>query len=59
MNAIAAFHMVKAIDEERRRYVETRRTRVESTPRETTFTGGRSWRAILRSPRLTQAASKA
>jgi hypothetical protein len=59
MNAIAAFHMVKAIDEERRRYVETRRTRIDAAPRDSTFTGGRSWRAILRFPRMTQYASKA
>ena len=58
MNAIAAFQMAQAIDEERLRYVENRRRRAESAPRDTTFTGGRSWREILTFPRLTPAASK-
>jgi hypothetical protein len=58
MNAIAAFQMVKAIDEERRHYVERRRRRAESAESDARYRGGQSWRAILRFPRLTPASSK-
>jgi hypothetical protein len=58
MNSIAAFQMAKALDEERLNFVEKRRQRAESAEVDTRFSGGQSWRAILRFPRLTPAASK-
>jgi hypothetical protein len=61
MNSIAAFQMVKALDEERLRSVEKRRRartgRVGSTNAKS-FVGGQSWKTILRFPRFTAAASK-
>ena len=62
MNSIAAFMMVKAIDDERRASVERRRQsksrHAGATEVEATFAGGHSWRSILRFPRFTTAASK-
>jgi hypothetical protein len=62
MNSIAAFQMVKAIDDERHASAERRRLaksqRVGSTEADETFVGGQSWRSILRFPRFTTAASK-
>jgi hypothetical protein len=62
MNSIAAFQMVKALDEERLRYVEKRRgahkERVASADVDAALAGGQSWKAIIRFPRFTAAASK-
>jgi hypothetical protein len=62
MNSIAAFQMVKALDEERLRYVEKRRDahngRVGSADVDRAFVTSQSWKAVLRFPRLTAAASK-
>ena len=62
MNSIAAFMMVKAIDDERRASVERRRQaksrHAGSREVDATFARGQSWRSILRFPRFTAAASK-
>ena len=58
MNSIAAFQMAKALDEERHRYVETRRQRVDAAQNEVPYNGGRSWRLILRFPRAMTVPSK-
>ena len=62
MNSIAAFQMVKAIDDERHAAAERRRlskTRhAAAADTDATFVGGQSWRAILRFPRFTAAPSK-
>jgi hypothetical protein len=58
MNAIAAFQMARAIDEERLRYVEKRRMLVEAKERPDSFTGRRSWRGVLRFPRMASAAAR-
>ena len=57
MNSIAAFQMVKALDEERLRHVEQRRERASTTD-DTQYTGRRSWLPILRFPRAATAPSK-
>ena len=57
MNSIAAFQMVKALDEERLRYVERRRERATTTD-DHGYTGRRSWLPILRFPRAATAPSK-
>jgi hypothetical protein len=61
MNSIAAFQMVQALDEERLRRAEKRRLASErhdptSAPDVTIASG--NWRAILRFPRFSAAASK-
>ena len=58
MNSIAAFQMVKALDEERLRYVEERRQRAASKPDSDGYTGRRSWLPVLRFPRAAAAPSK-
>jgi hypothetical protein len=61
MNSIAAFQMVQALDEERLRRAEKRRlasqVRASTTAPEVRIASG-SWRAILRFPRFSAAASK-
>ena len=58
MNAIAAFQMAKALDEERLRYVERRSKRATSKKDDHGYTGRRSWLPILRFPRSATAPSK-
>ena len=62
MNSIAAFQMVKAIDDERHAAAERRRQskirHAAAAQPDATFVGGQPWRAILRFPRFTTAASK-
>ena len=62
MNSIAAFMMVKAIDDERQAAAERRHQakirRAEATHAGATFEGGQTWRSIARFPRFTTAASK-
>ena len=62
MNSIAAFQMVKALDEERHAAAERRRQakgrHAGSAGADAKFQGGQSWRAILRFPRFTAAPSK-
>ena len=62
MNSIAAFQMVKAIDDERHAAAERRRLskirHAAAAETDATFDGGQSWRVILRFPRFTAAASK-
>jgi hypothetical protein len=62
MNSIAAFQMVKAIDEERHAAAERRRQskirHAATAETDAKFVGGQSWRAILRFPRFTAAPSK-
>lgn len=58
MNAIAAFQMVKALDEERLRYVEQRSQRAASKTDSDGYTGRRSWLPILRFPRAATAPSR-
>ena len=57
MNSIASVQMVKALDEERLRYVEQRRERATATD-DPGYTGRRSWLPILRFPRAATAPSK-
>ena len=61
MNSIAAFQMVQALDEERLRRAEKRRMARElpapSMASDVTIASG-NWRAILRFPRFSAAASK-
>ena len=57
MNSIAAFQMVKALDEERLRYAEQRRERAATTD-DHGHAGKRSWLPILRFPRAATAPSK-
>ena len=58
MNAIAAFQMAQALDEERLRYVEQRRRRAASKANDDGYSGRRSWLPILRFPRAAAAPSK-
>jgi len=62
MNSIAAFMMVKAIDDERRAAAERRHEakirRADAAAADPTFNGGQTWRSIARFPRFTTAASK-
>jgi len=62
MNSIAAYQMVKALDDERHAAAERRREaksrHAGSAEADATFVGGHSWRAILRFPRFTAATSK-
>lgn len=61
MNSIAAFQMVQALDEERLRRAEKRRL-ASQVPASTTDADVKiasgNWRAILRFPRFSAAASK-
>jgi hypothetical protein len=61
MNSIAAFQMVQALDEERLRRAEKRRL-ARQVPTPATASDARiasgNWRAILRFPRFSTAASK-
>jgi hypothetical protein len=62
MNSIAAYQMVKAIDDERHASAEKRRQaksrHAGAAEGDAKFVGGQPWRAILRFPRFTPAASK-
>ena len=62
MNSIAAYQMVKAIDDERHASAERRRQansrHAGPADTEANFAGGQSWRAIIRFPRFTAATSK-
>jgi hypothetical protein len=62
MNSIAAYQMVKAIDDERHASAERRRQATSrhagSADADAKFVGGHSWRGILRFPRFTPATSK-
>jgi hypothetical protein len=61
MNSIAAFQMVRALDEERLRRAEQKRQARERhaspTPPDATTASG-SWRSVLRFPRFATATSK-
>jgi hypothetical protein len=62
MNSIAAYQMVKAIDDERHASAARRREAMSrhagSAEVGGKLVGGQSWRAILRFPRFTPAALK-
>ena len=62
MNSIAAYQMVKAIDDERHASAERRRQakgrHASPADADAKFVGGQSWRAILRFPRFNPATSK-
>ena len=61
MNSIAAFQMVQALDEERLRRAEQRRMarqrHAQTSAQDVKISSG-NWRAVLRFPRFTAAASK-